>query len=110
LLQGDVGCGKTIVGFLSMLMAVDNGLQACLMAPTEILADQHYQGLKELANKMNLPIAKLTGSTKKKERTELHERLRDGSLKILIGIPAILEEAVQFQYLDIRLFQFQYCL
>lgn len=101
LLQGDVGCGKTIVGFLSMLMAVDNDLQACLMAPTEILADQHYQGLKELADKINLPIAKLTGSTKKKERTELHERLRDGSLKILIGTHALLEEEVQFRHLGI---------
>jgi ATP-dependent DNA helicase RecG len=101
LLQGDVGCGKTIVGFLSMLMAVDNGLQACLMAPTEILADQHYQGLKELADKIHLPIAKLTGSTKKKERTELHEHLRDGSLKIVIGTHALLEDEVQFHHLGI---------
>ncbi|MFN8416979.1 MAG: ATP-dependent DNA helicase RecG [Cytophagaceae bacterium] len=101
LLQGDVGSGKTIVGFLTMLMAIDNGLQACLMAPTEILADQHYQGLKEFAEKINLPIAKLTGSTKKKERTEIHERLRDGSLKILIGTHALLEDEVQFNHLGI---------
>lgn len=101
LLQGDVGCGKTIVGFLTMLMAVDNGLQACLMAPTEILAEQHYQGLKELADKIQLPIAKLTGSTKKKERTLLHEQLRDGTMKILIGTHALLEEEVQFHHLGI---------
>jgi ATP-dependent DNA helicase RecG len=101
LLQGDVGSGKTIVGFLCMLMAIDNGYQACLIAPTEILAAQHYEGLKDLAAKVGLTVAKLTGSSKKKERDTIHRDLLDGSLNILIGTHAILEDIVQFKELGI---------
>ncbi len=101
LLQGDVGSGKTIVAFICMLIAIDNGTQACLMAPTEILADQHYQGLKVFADKLGVPIAKLTGSSKKKERTILHEQLRNGELKILVGTHALLEDVVQFNRLGL---------
>lgn len=101
LLQGDVGSGKTIVGFLCMLMSIDNGYQACLIAPTEILAAQHYDGLKALAEKVGLRIAKLTGSSKKKEREIIHKELLDGTLNILIGTHAILEDIVQFKELGI---------
>ncbi|TDB64156.1 ATP-dependent DNA helicase RecG [Arundinibacter roseus] len=101
LLQGDVGSGKTIVAFIAMLMALDNDAQACLMAPTEILADQHFQGLKQYADLLGVTIAKLTGSTKKKERTVLHEALRDGSLHILVGTHALIEDEVQFQNLGL---------
>lgn len=80
LLQGDVGSGKTIVAFMSMLIAADNGFQSLLMAPTEILAQQHYYGLKQEADKMGLEIALLTGSTKTAERREIHQKLEDGSL------------------------------
>lgn len=99
LLQGDVGSGKTIVAFISMLLAIDNGTQACLMAPTEILADQHYQGLKEFADLLGLTIAKLTGSVKKKDRVGLHEDLQSGKLQILVGTHALFEDSVQFKNL-----------
>ncbi|MES2387177.1 MAG: ATP-dependent DNA helicase RecG [Bacteroidota bacterium] len=101
LLQGDVGSGKTIVAFISMLMAIDNGRQACLMAPTEILAGQHFNGLQKLAAPMGLSIAKLTGSTKKKDRDVLHKNLQSGDLNILIGTHALLEDKVQFQSLGL---------
>lgn len=101
LLQGDVGSGKTIVAFIAMLMAIENGAQACMMAPTEILADQHYQGLRPFAELLGISIAKLTGSTKKKDRVELHEGLRNGELKILIGTQALIEEEVQFHNLGL---------
>jgi ATP-dependent DNA helicase RecG len=96
LLQGDVGSGKTIVAFMSMLLAIDNGFQACLMAPTEILANQHFLGLSELAKTANINIQLLTGSTKTAERKIIHEALEDGSLHILIGTHALLEDKVQF--------------
>ncbi|MPR33531.1 ATP-dependent DNA helicase RecG [Salmonirosea aquatica] len=99
LLQGDVGSGKTIVAFIAMLMAIDNGAQACLMAPTEILADQHYQGLKVYADLLGINIGKLTGSTKKRARTILHEELQNGSMQILVGTHALIEDVVQFQNL-----------
>ncbi len=99
LLQGDVGSGKTIVAFISMLLAIDNGTQACLMAPTEILADQHYQGLKKFADLLGLTIAKLTGSVKKKDRVGLHEDLQSGKLQILVGTHALFEDVVQFKNL-----------
>ncbi len=99
LLQGDVGSGKTIVAFISMLLAIDNGTQACLMAPTEILADQHYQGLKKFADLLGLTIAKLTGSVKKKDRVGLHEDLQSGKLQILVGTHALFEDSVQFKNL-----------
>jgi ATP-dependent DNA helicase RecG len=103
LLQGDVGSGKTIVGFICTLVIVSSGAQAALMAPTEILAQQHYNGLKRYADKMQLPIALLTGSTKKSARKEIHEALRSGELKILIGTHALLEEEVQFKNLGLAI-------
>jgi ATP-dependent DNA helicase RecG len=101
LLQGDVGSGKTIVAFISMLLAIDNGTQACLLAPTEILADQHFQGLKKFADLLGITIAKLTGSVKKKDRVEIHEGLESGSLNILVGTHAIFEDVVQFKNLGL---------
>lgn len=101
LLQGDVGSGKTIVGFILMLMAIDNGAQSCIMAPTEILAEQHYQGLKEWSDILNIPIAILTGSTKKKDRAVIHENLLSGELKLIVGTHALLEDIVQFKNLGL---------
>ncbi|GLU44654.1 ATP-dependent DNA helicase RecG [Allomuricauda sp. NBRC 101325] len=103
LLQGDVGSGKTIVALMCMLLAIDNGFQACLMAPTEILATQHYNGLKELLQPMDLKIALLTGSTKKSERTLLHNQLENGNLNILVGTHALLEDKVQFKNLGLAI-------
>ncbi len=99
LVQGDVGSGKTIVAFMSMLMAIDNGFQACLMAPTEILAQQHYAGLSELAEKIGVKIRLLTGSTKKKDRNILHAELESGELHIIVGTHALLEDKVIFKNL-----------
>ncbi|HZX58053.1 MAG TPA: ATP-dependent DNA helicase RecG [Mucilaginibacter sp.] len=99
LLQGDVGSGKTVVALMSMLIAIDNGFQTCIMAPTEILANQHYQTIKGLVGDDFLEVALLTGSTKKKERNILHEKLENGQLKILIGTHALIEDKVQFQNL-----------
>lgn len=101
LLQGDVGSGKTIVAFICMLMAIDNGAQACLMAPTEILADQHYTGLKEYADVLGITIGKLTGSSKISERRTVYEQLLDGELKIIVGTHALLEDVVQFNNLGL---------
>lgn len=101
LLQGDVGSGKTIVAFISMLFALDNNAQACLMAPTEILADQHYQGLKKFADLLGVNICKLTGSTKKKERELIHKQLLDGSMHIIVGTHALIEDIVQFKNLGL---------
>ena len=101
LLQGDVGSGKTIVAFLTMLMASDNGAQSCLMAPTEILADQHYTGLKEYADKLGINLGKLTGSTKQSERRLIHEQLLSGDMKMIVGTHALLEDIVQFQNLGL---------
>ncbi|MBS7786224.1 ATP-dependent DNA helicase RecG [Flavobacterium sp. CYK-55] len=108
LLQGDVGSGKTIVAFMSMLLALDNGFQACLMAPTEILANQHYIGLSELADKMGISIKILTGSTKTAERKVIHEMLESGQLKILIGTHALLEDKVQFHNLGLAVIDEQH--
>ncbi len=99
LVQGDVGSGKTIVAFMSMLMAIDNGFQACLMAPTEILAQQHFAGLSELAEKIGVKIRLLTGSTKKKDRNILHAELESGELHIIVGTHALLEDKVIFKNL-----------
>jgi len=96
LLQGDVGSGKTIVAFITMLMATDNGAQACLMAPTEILADQHYTGLKEYTDVLGIRIAKLSGSSKAKERRQILKQLLNGELQIIVGTHALLEDDVQF--------------
>ncbi len=103
LLQGDVGSGKTIVALMAMLLALDNGFQCCLMAPTEILAIQHYNSLKELIGDLPVEIALLTGSVKKSERVGLLERLNEGSLQILIGTHAVLEEKVQFSNLGLAI-------
>jgi ATP-dependent DNA helicase RecG len=108
LLQGDVGSGKTIVAFMSMLLAIDNGFQACLMAPTEILANQHFIGLSELAKTANINIKILTGSTKTAERKVIHEALEDGSLHILIGTHALLEDKVQFKNLGLAVIDEQH--
>ena len=101
LLQGDVGSGKTLVALMVMLIALDNGFQACLMAPTEILATQHLQTIEKMLDGMGLKIALLTGSTKKKARRVIHEGLTDGSIKILIGTHALIEETVQFANLGL---------
>ncbi|PZX59795.1 ATP-dependent DNA helicase RecG [Algoriphagus ratkowskyi] len=103
LIQGDVGSGKTMVAFICALIAISSGAQSCLMAPTEILANQHYAGLKEFADMMGLKIALLTGSTKKSARKVIHEELLSGELKILIGTHALLEDIVQFQNLALAI-------
>ena len=108
LLQGDVGSGKTIVALMSMLIAIDNDFQACLMAPTEILAIQHYQGLVELCEKMDLSIYLLTGSSKKAHRRELHEKLENGEIDILIGTHALLEDKVKFNNLGLAIIDEQH--
>jgi ATP-dependent DNA helicase RecG len=101
LLQGDVGSGKTIVALMAMLLAVDNGFQACLMAPTEILAKQHYLGLQELTENLPIKVALLTGSVKTKQRRPIHAALEDGSLHILIGTHALLEDKVKYHNLGL---------
>ncbi len=108
LLQGDVGSGKTIVGFICMLLVAGSDSQCALMAPTEILAQQHFKNLSKFAAMMHLPIALLTGSTKKKERTGIHEGLRNGDLKILIGTHALLEEEVRFHKLGLAVIDEQH--
>jgi ATP-dependent DNA helicase RecG len=101
LLQGDVGSGKTLVALMAMLIALDNGYQTCLMAPTELLANQHYNTISRFLENMGVSVLLLTGSTKKNEREVLHEQLRSGELHILIGTHALLEDAVQFNNLGL---------
>ena len=108
LLQGDVGSGKTIVALMSMLLALDNGFQACLMAPTEILANQHFIGLTELAKPLNINIKILTGSTKTASRKIIHEELENGSLHIIIGTHALLEDKVKFHNLGLAIIDEQH--
>jgi ATP-dependent DNA helicase RecG len=108
LLQGDVGSGKTIVALLAMLLAIDNGFQATIMAPTEILATQHYLAICELLETMDLNIDLLTGSVKTKKRKEIHQNLEDGTLDILIGTHALLEDKVQFRNLGIAIIDEQH--
>ncbi|WP_262511078.1 ATP-dependent DNA helicase RecG [Chitinophaga flava] len=103
LLQGDVGSGKTMVALLSMLLAKDNGFQACLMAPTEILAQQHYKGLAELLQPMDVKIALLTGSVKGKARKQILAGIADGSIHFLVGTHALLEKEVVFQNLGMAI-------
>jgi ATP-dependent DNA helicase RecG len=103
LIQGDVGSGKTMVAFICALIAISSGAQTCLMAPTEILANQHYEGLKEFADMMGIKIALLTGSSKKAQRRVIHEELLTGELKILIGTHALLEDIVQFKNLGLAI-------
>jgi ATP-dependent DNA helicase RecG len=101
LLQGDVGSGKTMVALLSILMVIDNGFQACLMAPTEILANQHYISISEALKDMDIQVELLTGSTKTAKRRELLQDLSEGRLKILIGTHALIEDRVQFNNLGL---------
>ena len=101
LLQGDVGSGKTMVALLSMLMVIDNGYQACLMAPTEILASQHFQSIAESLQQMDIKVGLLTGSTKTAHRRFLLEELKNGNLNILIGTHALIEDRVQFNNLGL---------
>jgi ATP-dependent DNA helicase RecG len=108
LLQGDVGSGKTIVALMSMLIALDNGFQSCLMAPTEILANQHFNGLTELAKDLNINIKLLTGSSKIAARKIIHEELENGSLHILIGTHALLEDKVKFKNLGLAVIDEQH--
>ncbi|MBS0029501.1 ATP-dependent DNA helicase RecG [Chitinophaga hostae] len=103
LLQGDVGSGKTMVALLSMLLAKDNGFQACLMAPTEILSQQHFKGIAELLERMNVKVALLTGSIKGKARRQILEGALDGSIDILVGTHALLEKEVQFKNLGLAI-------
>jgi len=99
LLQGDVGSGKTVVALMSMLLAIDNGFQTCIMAPTEILANQHYQTITELVGDDFIEVGLLTGSTPQKTRKILHQKLESGELKILIGTHALIEDKVQYKNL-----------
>lgn len=99
LLQGDVGSGKTLVAVMCMLIAMDNGFQSCLMAPTEILASQHFETFRGLLSDMDVNVALLTGSTKKKEREEIHAGLLSGNIDILLGTHALIEDVVQFNNL-----------
>ncbi len=108
LLQGDVGSGKTIVALMSMLIALDNGFQACLMAPTEILSVQHYNSLLELCNKLKIRIKLLTGSTNTSGRRNIHESLENGDLHILIGTHALLEDKVKFKNLGLAIIDEQH--
>ncbi len=103
LLQGDVGSGKTIVALLAMLLAADNGFQSCMMAPTEILAQQHYNGLSALLKDMPIGIRLLTGSTKAAERKEILQQLQEGSLHMLVGTHAVIEDVVQFKQLGLAI-------
>ena len=108
LLQGDVGSGKTIVALMCMLIALDNNYQACMMAPTEILAIQHFNSIKELLKDLEIPVALLTGSTKTAERKRIHEELINGNLKIIIGTHALIEDKVQFQNLGLAVIDEQH--
>ena len=101
LVQGDVGSGKTVVALMSMLLAIDNGFQACLMAPTEILAQQHYHSIRKLLGNGIASVQLLTGSVPKKDRTIIHRQLEDGSLDILVGTHALIEDAVRFSNLGL---------
>lgn len=108
LLQGDVGSGKTIVALMSMLLALDNGCQSCLMAPTEILANQHFQSLSSMLEPMGIPIALLTGSTKAAQRRQLLERLASGEIPFIVGTHALIEDPVQFKNLGLTVIDEQH--
>lgn len=108
LLQGDVGSGKTMVALLTMLIAMDNGFQSCMMAPTEILAQQHYNGIKDLLEKTGINVRLLTGSTKASERRVIHEELENGTLSMLVGTHAVLEDKVKFKNLGLAIIDEQH--
>lgn len=108
LLQGDVGSGKTVVAFMTMLIALDNGYQAAIMAPTEILATQHYETIKTMADPLGVKVSLLTGSTRKRERERIHAQLESGELQILIGTHALIEDTVQFHNLGLAVIDEQH--
>lgn len=108
LVQGDVGSGKTIVAVMSMLLALDNGHQACMMAPTEILAQQHYKGISKLLKAMDIPVAILTGNVKGKERKAVLKGLEDGTIKIAVGTHALIEDSVKFKNLGLAVIDEQH--
>ena len=108
LLQGDVGSGKTLVAILSAMMALDNGCQACIMAPTEVLAQQHYNGVFKFIASTGVKVALLTGSTKAREREEIHRGLEDGSIGIIFGTHALLEDTVRFRRLGLAVIDEQH--
>ncbi|MGM5470194.1 ATP-dependent DNA helicase RecG [Flavobacteriaceae bacterium LMO-SS05] len=108
LLQGDVGSGKTIVALMAVLIALDNDFQACFMAPTEILSVQHFNGLSEYCNKLNISIKLLTGSSTTSERRAIHESLENGDLQLLIGTHALLEDTVKFKNLGLAIIDEQH--
>lgn len=108
LLQGDVGSGKTMVAFMTLLMAIDNGCQGALMAPTEILASQHYDTLREWCDRINVRVELLTGSTKARKRREIHEGLETGDINILVGTHALIEDAVMFRRLGVAVIDEQH--
>lgn len=108
LLQGDVGSGKTIVALMTVLLALDNDFQACLMAPTEILASQHYNGIKELVEGLGIEVQLLTGSTRTAERKKIHAGLQNGELHLLIGTHALLEDKVKFRNLGLAIIDEQH--
>lgn len=108
LLQGDVGSGKTLVALMSMLMALDNGYQACLMAPTEILANQHYETIKQLLYGMDVRVELLTGSVKKRRREPILKGLMTGEVQILVGTHALLEDTVGFAFLGLAVIDEQH--
>ena len=103
LIQGDVGSGKTIVSLMAMLIAIDNGFQACIMAPTEILASQHFYNITKLVEKLNIKTALITGNTKNKDRNVIIEQLQNNKIQILIGTHAIIEDSVKFNNLGIAI-------
>jgi ATP-dependent DNA helicase RecG len=108
LLQGDVGSGKTLVAVLTILLAIDNGFQACLMAPTEILANQHFKTILNFLKPIGIKISLLTGSVKKADRKVIHESLENGSLNILVGTHALIEDKVKFKNLGISIIDEQH--
>ena len=108
LLQGDVGSGKTIIAFMTTLIAIDNNFQACIMAPTEILSVQHYNNFKEICKLLNISIQILTGSTKALERRKIYDELENGELKLLIGTHALIQDKVKFKNLGIAIIDEQH--
>ena len=108
LVQGDVGSGKTLVALMTMLLAIDNGFQACLMAPTEILAQQHYTSINDLVESLGIKVGLLTGSVKTKARREIHKGIESGELNILIGTHALIEDKVKFKNLAIAVIDEQH--
>lgn len=108
LLQGDVGSGKTMVALLTMLIALDNGFQSCIMAPTEILAQQHFNGIQELLKNTDITVKLLTGSVKTSVRKKIHETLENGELAILVGTHAVLEDKVKFKNLGLAIIDEQH--